>query len=109
MAVNLLFEAALGLRLKLLLDGLVCGKDLLAIFGQPASVGAIAVKKLHVKGCFCIFDDTPRLAVGHAHALGCGVQRSGVAHPDAQAGDAAAEHRVALRVGIDHGEPHDRF
>ena len=33
LAVNLLFEAVLGLRLKLLLDGLVCGKDLLAIFG----------------------------------------------------------------------------
>lgn len=73
LAINLLFEAVLGLRLKLLLDGLVCGKNLLAIFGQSASVGAIAVKKLHVKGCFGVLDDAPCLAVCHAHALGCGV------------------------------------
>ena len=73
LAINLLLEAVLGLRLKLFLDGLVGGKDLLAVFGQSASMGAIAVKKLHVKGCLRVLDDAPCLAICHAHALGCGV------------------------------------
>ena len=63
------------------------------------------VEQLHAERRLGLLDDAPCLAVGHLHVLGGRVQRTELAHAQAQVGDAAPELRVAVGRLAFHGEP----